>query len=188
MNIFITDYDPFISSQHLDDLRLNKMILETAQMLCTAYRLFYNDNPEVLYKDTHVNHPCSIWARRCLNNFFYLHAYWELLNKERSHRFPNKKPHLSYTKLNDIFLNKINRDKFSRNLYLKVKYNSIYVNFDFNCTEYKQYKTPYAYKRQLIKKWLNDIKPPKWTNREIPDFFEDWKFFIKTNEQYNLIH
>lgn len=188
MNIFVTEYDPFISSQHLDDLRLNKMILETAQLLCTAYRLFYNDNPKALYKVTHVNHPCSIWARRCLNNFFYLHAYWELLNKERSHRFPNKKPHLSYTKLNGIFLNKINKNKFSRNLYFKVKYNSTCVNFDFNCTEYKQYKTPYAYKRQLIEKWLNDIKSPKWTNRATPYFFEHWKIFIKTDQQNNLIN
>ena len=169
MNIFLTDFNPYKSSKHLDDLRLNKMILETAQLLCTAYRSIYNDNPEILYKDTHINHPCSIWARKSKNNFFYLHIYWQALNQERSYRFPDKKPHLSYIKLNNIFLNKINIEKTK---YKLIKKRSVYINFDFNCTEYKDYEITIAYKLQLIKKWTNDIKTPKWTNREKPYFFE----------------
>ena len=61
MNIFITSFDSKEAASHLDDLRLNKMILETAQLLSSAYRHLFGDN-ELLYKDTHFNHPCAIWA------------------------------------------------------------------------------------------------------------------------------
>lgn len=36
MNLFVSDLDPCQAARNLDDKRVNKMILETAQMLCCA--------------------------------------------------------------------------------------------------------------------------------------------------------
>jgi len=63
MNIFVVSPDTMECAKALDDLRLNKMIIETAQLLSTAMRVQgYTGND--IYKSTHVNHPCAVWARR----------------------------------------------------------------------------------------------------------------------------
>ena len=82
MNIFASYSDPVLCAEYLDDKRLVKMILETAQLLSTAVRVV---NPEVendmyeedmyLYKSTHVNHPCSVWARASQSNFMWLQTH-----------------------------------------------------------------------------------------------------------------
>ena len=62
MNIFVPYPDSMKCAEALDDLRLNKMILETAQLLSTAARFHgYVGN---VYGSTHINHPCSVWARQ----------------------------------------------------------------------------------------------------------------------------
>ena len=67
MNIFVISQNPDECAQALDDLRLNKMILETAQLLSTAIR-FHGYTGNLAYKATHINHPCSIWARTSRGN------------------------------------------------------------------------------------------------------------------------
>lgn len=67
INIFILDNDPCIAAVSLCDKHLVKMILESAQMLCSPYEP--NFAP---YKRTHYNHPCSIWARECRENYDWL--------------------------------------------------------------------------------------------------------------------
>lgn len=72
MNIFFTDYDPVFAARNLSDKHCVKMVLETAQLLCSPH------GPGVApYKRTHYNHPCAIWARTSVNNYCWLlqHAY-----------------------------------------------------------------------------------------------------------------
>lgn len=158
MNIFIVSSCPIENSLILDDLRNNKMILETAQLLSSAYRALWGD-VDGLYKTTHINHPCSIWARSKVANFKWLYKYFVELHKEFKFRKP-RKDHLSFTKLNTIF---------------KKKADTIVdddIVFNFNCTDYKHLPVFLAYKRQLTEKWNNDIKRPTWTNRGCPDWAE----------------
>lgn len=61
MNIFYLDEDPVKAAQYLCDKHVVKMGLETVQILSTALRLS-GHNYEWLYKITHKNHPCIIWA------------------------------------------------------------------------------------------------------------------------------
>tara|TARA_R110002051_G_scaffold256013_1_gene315070 strand:+ start:4107 stop:4574 length:468 start_codon:yes stop_codon:yes gene_type:complete len=72
MNIFVVDDDPKVSAQQLCDKHVVKMILESAQMLCSAY-----DNGTAPYKRAYYNHPCTIWARESRKNYEWLldHAY-----------------------------------------------------------------------------------------------------------------
>jgi len=169
MNIFLTNYNPAIASQHLDDLRLNKMILETAQILSQAYRYFFGDNDK-LYKDTHINHPCCVWVRKSVKNYNWLVFYFIELNSERFYRAG--KNHLSYTKLSRLFENKISGKKMSYSV------NITYIddiNFDFDCSTYKDtnLRLTVKYQKTLIDKWNSDKRLPKWTKRGVPEFYKN---------------
>ena len=59
MNIFYLDKNPSVSASYFYDKHKVKMILESAQMLCTAHIALGNDN--VPYKKAHLNHPSTIW-------------------------------------------------------------------------------------------------------------------------------
>ena len=69
MNIFVTHLDPVKCAQNLDDKRVIKMILESAQMLSTSINVSGGKGP---YKTTHVNHPCSVWVRSSNANYYWL--------------------------------------------------------------------------------------------------------------------
>lgn len=84
MNIFVTSPCPIQSAQYLDDKRIPKMVLESAQMLCTAIVHHGGDAP---YKPTHKNHPCNVWCRQTRENFFWLYKHYIALSKEYTLRF-----------------------------------------------------------------------------------------------------
>jgi len=85
MNIFYVDSDPKKAAESLCDKHVVKMILETAQLLCTAISI--SNNVETPYKATHKNHPCAIWARESLANFFWLYTHGIALCKEYTARY-----------------------------------------------------------------------------------------------------
>lgn len=71
MNIFATYDSPIDSALALDDIRMNKMIVESAQMLSTAlaFNAFFHAD---LYKPCYENHPCTVWTRKSRKNFLWL--------------------------------------------------------------------------------------------------------------------
>ena len=89
MNIFVTDPDPVISAQTWCDKHVVKMILESAQMLSTAWREYSSDyaDEHELYKTAHLNHPCSIWVRLARENYRWLYKHFIALCEEYTHRY-----------------------------------------------------------------------------------------------------
>lgn len=69
MNIFALDKNPKQASIYHTDKHVVKMPLETAQMLCTVMS---KNNIQSIYKPTHANHPCTIWAGESIENYFWL--------------------------------------------------------------------------------------------------------------------
>ena len=69
MNIFVLDRDPKIAATMLCDKHVVKMIVETAQMLCTAASKLGHDVP---YKPTHAKHPCTLWVGESKSNWNWL--------------------------------------------------------------------------------------------------------------------
>lgn len=98
MNIFATSADPRACAQALDNKRLVKMCLETAQLVSTAFHEL--QGRDLGYKPTHVNHPCSIWARASYKNLEWLIAHWEYLCNEYRYRYEDK-IHASYPMIED---------------------------------------------------------------------------------------
>ena len=89
MNIFYLDSSPELAATYHCDKHVVKMILESAQLLCTAHRVldgkkvFEEHNGKfkdryrmsngaleiALYEAAYVNHPCAIWARESYENY-----------------------------------------------------------------------------------------------------------------------
>lgn len=92
------------------DRHVVKMILESAQLLCTAHRIldgrmiaaksktgrsvkrFVLDDQRdsVLYVATHVNHPSSVWARQSVENYNWLYEHFYALGQEYTYRYERK--------------------------------------------------------------------------------------------------
>tara|TARA_R110001583_G_scaffold148062_1_gene300037 strand:+ start:167 stop:625 length:459 start_codon:yes stop_codon:yes gene_type:complete len=94
MNIFYLDKDPVKAAQLQYNKHVVKMILESAQMLCTAHR--YYGNEDVPYKTAHLNHPSTIWCRQSMPNYMWLYNHMIALGKEYTKRY--SKNHLTITK------------------------------------------------------------------------------------------
>jgi hypothetical protein len=85
MNIFILDNDIKKSAQYLVDKHVVKMCLEHVQLLCSQF-----PKGEAPYSRTHVNHPCSQWARESKQNYEWLLLYTEEMFKEYTKRYGGK--------------------------------------------------------------------------------------------------
>ena len=83
MNIFVFDKDPWLSALWLDDIRKNKLILESAQLLSTAIRFNSPDTQLPVYKSAYISHPCTRWARASRANFSWLVDYMHSLGVQK---------------------------------------------------------------------------------------------------------
>jgi len=94
MNIFYISTDPVRAAVWQCDKHVVKMILESAQMLCTAHHEF--GNHDVPYKVAHRNHPSTIWARESAANYRWLYRHFKALSDEYTLRYG--KVHLTWQK------------------------------------------------------------------------------------------
>jgi len=95
MNIFYLDKDPVKAAQAQYNKHVVKMILESAQMLCTAHHVYGNPD-DVPYKQAHLNHPSTIWVRENSLHYDWLYEHMIALGNEYTKRY--SKQHLSITK------------------------------------------------------------------------------------------
>ena len=105
MNIFYLHKDPREAARLQYNKHVVKMILESAQMLCTAHHC-YGDSwqkENVPYKQAHLNHPSTIWARRSKATYMWLFKHMMGLGYEYWLRYG--KQHLSISKCS-MFLSK----------------------------------------------------------------------------------
>jgi hypothetical protein len=99
MNIFYLHPDPAKAASFFYDKHKVKMILECAQMLCTAHHVFGNGH-NVPYKKAHLNHPSTIWVRESVHHYWWLYDHMMALGQEYTARY--NKHHLSITKCRDV--------------------------------------------------------------------------------------
>jgi hypothetical protein len=102
MNIFAVDNDPRLAAIMLCDKHINKMILESAQMLCAVINERGGSTP---YKTTHKNHPCTIWSRASLDNFWWLTEHAKELNYQYRWRYKKDFNHKSWEVIKDVVKN-----------------------------------------------------------------------------------
>lgn len=163
MNIFYTNKCPKVSAINLDSKRVNKMILESCQMLCTAINENGGESP---YKSTHKNHPSNIWVRESRANFDWLYKHARAL----AEIYQNERNRIhGCVRVLDIIQD--------RGLWALIPQGSF--TEPPNCAANKSlgicYKhvtdVPTAYKRYLCERWDNDKLAPKWGLRNKPEFY-----------------
>jgi len=86
MNIFVLDLEPKKCAEYHVNCHVIKMILETSQILCGVHWVT-ESKCEIPYKLSHKNHPCSIWARECYENYVWLCDLGMELCKEYTFRY-----------------------------------------------------------------------------------------------------
>ena len=99
MNIFILDNDIATCAQYHCDQHVVKMILESAQMLCTTLNKRGLKTP---YRSTHSNHPCVLWLDQSYDNFLWLKELAAALNREYRFRYAKASDHASIKVINTI--------------------------------------------------------------------------------------
>lgn len=152
MNIFITSECPIESAAYLDDKRVVKMVLETAQLLSTAVRSL---GIEVGYASTHANHPCAKWARESRQNYEWTWHHGLALATEYAARYG--KLHKSGMLL---YILGQYRDRFP-DIGL-TEFANCAANKSFGI-DYKNVKDiPLAYRLYLSDRWELDKRCPTW--------------------------
>lgn len=177
MNIFATDPDPRKAADALDDKRIVKMIVESAQMLSTAihemspkvWQFLLSESQDIatyqgyktIYFPTHVNHPCNVWVRETVDNFSWLYSHASRMLAIYTDRYERR--HASATCINiagehwDIlptggltpFANAARRKD---------------MDIDFTHIE----DTHEAYRLYLKARWARDKRIPTWEGRGLP--------------------
>ena len=149
VNIFVLDNCPVQSAVYQCDKHVVKMILETTQMLSTIV-----GGP---YKPTHVNHPCTIWARESVENFLWLKTHGLALCKEYTHRYGKKH------KCEDILWNMSVPDTLSGDTLTPF---ALAMPEEFKSSDpVKSYRDYYHTKKEFCR-WTNRSTPPWWNPRE----------------------
>jgi len=99
MNIFVLDYNPVTAAKLHNNKHVVKMILESAQMLCTIHDKLGDTTP---YRPTHSNHPCTLWAGESKQNYQWLTTLASSLNDEFMYRFGHDEPHKSWEAIDGL--------------------------------------------------------------------------------------
>jgi hypothetical protein len=102
MNIFYLDKCPRKAARLQYNKHVVKMILESAQMLCTAHHVYGNPD-DVPYKQAHLNHPSTVWVRENSLHYDWLYEHFVALQGEYYKRY--NKTHLSFTKCYESLMN-----------------------------------------------------------------------------------
>jgi len=99
MNIFYLHKNPIKAAQYQYNKHVVKMILESAQMLCTAHHVLDNRVrllDDIPYRIAHINHPSTKWVRENSLHYDWLYKHMIALGDEYTKRYG--KQHLSITK------------------------------------------------------------------------------------------
>lgn len=85
MNIFVIEHTPQASARSMCNKHVPKMIVESAQLLCTA--LLLRGSSSVPYKPTHSKHPCTVWSAESQHNLQWLMQHALALCSEYTVRY-----------------------------------------------------------------------------------------------------
>ena len=153
MNIFFLSLCPYVCAKMHCDAHVRKMILEYAQMLCTAHHLCSINKSAKLYKPAFKNNPCTVWARTTSGNYLWLYTLFIELCKEYTFRF--KKVHSSQIRLENC-LSFIPNKIPNGNITIPYKAMPNYCKTD-NCI--KSYHNYYNNEKTYFAKWTTREEP-----------------------------
>lgn len=165
MNIFVVSRDWNACARALDDKRLNKMILETTQILCTAINLDAGSQVTP-YKNCHVHHPITKWAEDIYHQR-WLYQLGIAYGEEIIHRHGRK--HSCHLMLEGLtfkwpYLIMVPRMLEEDEFYNGARHKGL--GLDFTHLPVRK-----AYRAYLSARWPDDKRKPVWTKRGAPSWY-----------------
>lgn len=178
MNVFYLNPNPTKCAQEHCDKHVVKMIIEYAQLMCTAHRMLdgemyldktkngrsikrwrlQDDRETILYKASHINHPSTIWTRQSQENYKWLYELWHNLCNEYTYRYG--KVHETDRKLREVLSvipNNLNN----------IGITELPQAMPDHC---KMPKALNAYRMYYV---TEKARFAKWTKRDIPNWFNE---------------
>ena len=158
MNIFFVDQDPVIAAQSLCNKHICKQVLEATQLLSGVHHVYQTALAKSgrLYRATHINHPCAIWARESYQNYQWL--YWHGLALAGEYTYRYKKIHKCEEVL---FLCTLPpRESFLRNLGLTPPAQAMPEQYR-GPDPVEAYRRYYNAEKARFAQWVKR-KPPDW--------------------------
>jgi hypothetical protein len=165
MNIFALDENTKLCAQYHVDKHVVKMILESTQLLNNAF-IKHDLSYQPVYRQTHKNHPASLWAAENMSNFDWLLNLSLDLCSEYTFRY--HKRHKCQNILESF------RDSSSR---YKLPSGSLTT---FRMCMPEAYHTVDPIKSYRIYYRQDKAYIAKWTNRLTPDWWEDQIYKVLT--------
>lgn len=170
MNIFVVDESPVQAARDLCNKHVVKMIVESTQILCTAYRIKMQeklglsaDNREFypkLYKSTHKNHPSIKWVLESVHNVEWLWQHLSTLEEE--YRLRYKKFHKSSIVIEELSEIRYEMWNCSGNWTLHTSFVQCMPD-KYKCHDaVKAYRDYYRNEKASFAKWLPRTQPPSW--------------------------
>lgn len=164
MNIFVLDTDPVTAAVMQCDKHVVKMIVETAQMLCTAHHaLDDTDWPQKagLYMPCFAHHPCTKWVMASTDNYRWTKVHLDSLMAEYTFRYKNI--HTTQYKLGEVL------EKLPKNiLYGPLTEFAQAMPDNYKDPDpVKAYRTYYKNDKAYFAKWLKGRSSPYWWNSEV---------------------
>lgn len=164
MNLFVTHSEPRIAATHLDDIRLNKMIVESCQMMVLAAKLngatkFPLTKAGTPYKAKgHINHPVVKWTATSDGNYLWHLTYLGTMLGEYHYR--TGKTHAGMH-VYDWACQQVSL--FPKGAILEFQNSSLFAGKGV-------VPVIIAYINTMIHKWQNDKIKVKWTKRKPPEW------------------
>jgi hypothetical protein len=179
MNIFLTDPCPRQCAINLDDKRVNKMLLETAQLLSAGLvlrsRRLGLESPKGLYKNTHINHPCAVWTRSSRAAFCWMLEHGFALADEYAYRYNTRRRDKSLLDDNRYYDHACMRilDIAGANYNMLFPLDDLPLIFNFNSSgQNSGISVFHDYQLCMSNKWMNlDKAKPLFTRRNRPSFY-----------------
>ena len=187
MNIFVLDENPVIAAKMACDKHIVKMILESAQMLCTAKRVadgelymaktkngrdikrwrLPNANHEaIIYKAGWLGHPSTQWVMESAYNYIWLYKHFKALNDEFMERFPKNKPfgHKSFQLLGELLSTPPENAKLNKigSLPTPAMPEECKVFVEGKIDVVKSYRRYYIMKKKDFARWSHPGSAPLW--------------------------
>ena len=185
MNLFYLDEDLDKCAEYHVDKHVNKMILEAAQLLCTAIwvdtllgfvpRALEKDEAAVLnefkkeekgfppeerrltpYLGMMYNHPSTIWTRSSLDNYEWAWCYSHALAEEYRYRYG--KEHKSFWQVINKLPDPVNLKRVGFTTF-GLAMPEVLKNYDDPIQSYRDY---YHLDKATFASWTSRERPPWW--------------------------
>jgi len=170
MNIFAFSECPMTSALWLDDLRKNKMITESCQIMSTVMNIRDPNHGCHVFQNFNPKHGSIQWALTSEMNFRWLLTYTTNLLMQRPYNV-NGEQHGCTDLILDIFPVWLVRRARVFPLYDLTKFSNNAANDSVGLSFKWVSNTNLAYRMYITERWKLDYKKPTWKFGKQPDWY-----------------